>query len=179
MGLHPLRAAVLVAAAGCSGKDSASGEAGGNAAGTALLLPHDAWSYVPPDSDPFAEAAGEPCPSIGYAVEGGFLEIETDYCAVATFTQRLPEDLRAGSFVRFVVWNLDLWAPEPFTAQRVLRCGSVDLWQVETAVPGDESVEEVSLTVSEALPVGTDCFFHLQNHGVNSWRLGDVERGPG
>ncbi len=145
-----------------------------------IILRHDLWDYVLPTSDPFYshDPDADPCPSVGYKAENGFFELETDYCAIASFSQPVPEDLSAGTRLRFVVWNLDLWAPEPYEALRFLRLGEVEIWTVTTPVPGDEDVEELILDVPVDVPAGTLAWFHLRNHGVNSWRIGDVERAP-
>ncbi len=169
--------------AACSSKppDSGVGESGTATApdlGEALLLAHDDWAYLPPEADPFYDhpADAEPCPSVAYVAENGFIELETDYCAVATFSQETRADLVAGSRVRFVAWNLDLWAPEPYEALRFLQFGETQVWAVTTPVPGNEDVTEVVLDITEDFPAGTPVWFHLENHGINSWRIGDIER---
>lgn len=167
---------------GCASKDSGGTEATetgtAEALGEAVLLTHDGWAYVPPEADPFeAQAPGtEPCPSVAYGAENGFFELETDYCAIATFSQELAADVPKGADIRFVVWNLDLWAPDPTEAVRVLRLGEHDLWTTTVPVPGNEDVSEVVVPAPEDLPAGTPAWFHLRNHGINSWRIGDVER---
>jgi len=145
-----------------------------------VVLRHDRWDYVLPESDPFHahEPDADPCPSVGYKAENGFFELETDYCAIASFSQPIPADLSAGTQLRFVVWNLDLWAPEPYEALRFLRLGDTEIWRVTTMVPGDEDVAELVVNVPVDVAAGTLAWFHLRNHGVNSWRIGDVERAP-
>ncbi|HCH65037.1 MAG: hypothetical protein CL927_13535 [Deltaproteobacteria bacterium] len=145
------------------------------------MLAHDGWVYALPEADPFYTHAPEadPCPSVGYKAENGFFELETDYCAVASFSQATPVDLPAGTRLRMVVWNLDLWAPDPgYEALQFLRLGDTEVWSRTTPVPGDESVEEVFLDLTADLPAGTVAWYHLRNHGVNSWRIGDVELAP-
>jgi hypothetical protein len=145
-----------------------------------LVLQHDRWDYVLPASDPFYdhEPGTDPCPSVGYKAENGFFELETDYCAIASFSQPLPVALEAGSRLRFVAWNLDLWAPEPYEALRFIRLGDTEIWSVTTLVPGNEDVAEIEVEVPVDVAAGTLAWFHLRNHGVNSWRIGDVERAP-
>lgn len=169
----------------CAAKPDTSGESADSAVlpGTpdGLLLVHDQWTYVLPASDPFYthEPDADPCPSVGYKAESGFFELETDYCAVASFSQPVPFDVPAGARLRMVVWNLDLWAPDPgYEALQFLRLGDTELWSQTTAVPGNESVSELFLDVPVDVPAGTLAWYHLQNHGVNSWRIGDVELVP-
>jgi len=182
MGRLVCLAAVLV---GCTGKDSSAPDSSSspddtNSVQQGVVLPYDSWNYVPPDADGLYDhpVDAEPCPSVGYEAENGFFEIETDYCAIATFTQTLASEVPAGASIRFVVWNLDLWAPEPYDAVRLLRLGETDIWTDTVAVPGDEGVNELVIEAPVDFPAGTPAWFHLRNHGVNSWRIGDVERVP-
>ena len=179
-GLVWLVGAALVG--GCSGKDATgtgdSSPPAGGAGELGAVLTYDQWAYVAPADDPFFDHAdgAEPCPSIGYEAENGFFELETDYCAIGTFSQATALELPAGSRIEFVVWNLDLWAPEPYEAVRALHIGDLEVWTDSVAVPGDEDVSELQFDVPVDVPAGTRAWFHLRNHGINSWRLGDVER---
>ena len=170
--------------AACSSKDTGTADSSENGDRTPpldpIVLPYTGWSYVLPELDPLYahDDTAEPCPSVGYGAENGFFEVETDYCAIATFRQAITGAVSKGEVLHFVVWNLDLWAPEPYDAQRLLRMGSTELWSDVVRVPGNEDVSEIEVVVSEDMPAGTEAWFHLRNHGVNSWRLGDVERAP-
>lgn len=139
-----------------------------------LVLSFDGWTYVPFAEDPFAGAEPVDCPAVAYKAENGFFELETDYCAAGTFQQATRSDIVAGASLVFVTWHLDLWAPEPAEANLVLRVGTDDVWTAQYAIPGNEQVEEVVVQAPRDLPAGTTAFFHLSNHGVNSWRMGDL-----
>lgn len=139
-----------------------------------LLLSHEAWTATDPATTAFPPPAGERCPEAGYAAESGFFEVETDVCAWGTFTQTLPRALAAGDTLQVVVWHLDLWAPEPTTARLVLALGEDIAWEGVFDVPSDEFVEEVSVELAAAVPDQSTATFLVANHGLNSYRLGDV-----
>ncbi len=139
------------------------------------VLPADAWAPATGET-PFGPPP-EACPSTAYGVESGFFEIETDLCAFATFVQPLPIDLAATSPVAFVSWHLDLWAQEPSTATVVLQIGDERIYEATFAVPGPEDVASISTVLADDHPAGTQAWWHVSNHGYNSYRLGDVELG--
>ena len=172
--------ALIVVGSACSGtKTQHSAVDSGPPAYVApdgLVLSFDGWTYVPFADDPFAGDAPVDCPAVAYKAENGFFELETDYCAAGTFEQATQSDVVAGASLVFVTWHLDLWAPEPATANLALRLGTDDVWTAEYAIPGNEQVEEVVVQAPRDLAAGTTAYFHLSNHGVNSWRMGDVAR---
>jgi hypothetical protein len=125
---------------------------------------------------PFGEPP-EDCPPTAHGVESGFFEVETDLCAFAVFTQPLPVAVDAGAPVAFVSWHLDLWALEATTATVILQVGDERVYEEAFSVPGPEDVASISATLSGDHPAGTDAWWHVSNHGYNSYRLGDVELG--
>ena len=142
-----------------------------------ILLPAGAWTLVPGDDHPFADtaSAAEDCPSVAYKEEAGFFEVESDQCAFGVFTQPLATGIDAGETVEFVAWHLDLWAPEPAEARVVMQIGAEVLWEQVFPVPGPEDIQVRSFTFTEDVPAGTPAWWHVANHGYNSWRVGDVE----
>lgn len=170
--------AALALAVACTGDPAASdsapptpGDSGGRASG--VLLAAESWELVNGPS-PFGEPP-EDCPATAYAVESGFFEVESDLCAFAVFQQELPFAVQQGDPVEFVAWHLDLWAPEPTTATVVLAVGDERLHDEVFPVPGPEGIASVSATFQASHPAGTPAWWHIANHGYNSYRLGDVE----
>ncbi len=171
-----------IALVGCSSKvDSASVDSAPQEAVVreGLVLAHDGWLLADAAIDPFPPTEPVDCPAVAFGAENGFFELETDYCAWATFHQTTRLDVSEGDPLRVVAWHLDLWAPEPYTARLVLRLGNEDVWNAEFEVPGEEDVTELEFPAPSDLPAGSDAFFHVANHGVNSWRLGDLDREAG
>ena len=172
----------------CTGKSSEPSSSGNTSPGDTqdtaggvvegLLLAHDGWRLAEPAVDPFPPDTAVDCPPVAYGPENGFFELETDLCAWATFHQATRLELTAGAPLRVVTWHLDLWAPEATVARILLRIGEDTVWEAEFEVPGDEDVAELLFEAPSDLPAGSDAWFHIANHGVNSWRLGDVEIQP-
>ena len=150
-----------------------SGDSGLGA--TQSVLEPEGWAPAT-GATPFG-APPEACPATAYGVEYGFFEVETDLCAFAVFTQPLPAAVAAGTPVEFVSWHLDLWALEATTATVVLQIGEERIYEDSFAVPGPEDVASISATVAGDHPAGTPAWWHVSNHGYNSYRLGDVELG--
>ena len=144
-----------------------------------MVLPAAAWTPATGDH-PFTAGAPQDgaCPEAAYGEEGGFFEVETDRCAWAVFTQPLAHDVAAGDTVEWVSWHLDLWAQVETTARVVLQVGDEVLWDQSYAVPGPDDIDAVTLTAAADLPAGMPAWWHIANHGYNSWRLGDVEATP-
>ena len=142
---------------------------------TMVYLPVEGWALSTGD-DPFA--AGRPedadCSPAAYGEENGFFELESDGCAYAVFTQPLQAAMPAAEPLRFVAWHLALWAEDPATARVVLQVEDEVLWEASFPVPGPAEVQDLELSPARAHPKGAPAFWHVQNHGYNSWRLGDV-----
>jgi hypothetical protein len=178
---------VLLVLGGCSGsgaagsggdKDSAAIDGdGGSAPG--LRASHDAWARLDSADDPYFEPGMDEvdCSPVGWQAESGFFEIESDLCSRATWEQPLLAELRAGDELGFLFWHLDLWADPPYRASVELTIDGAVLWRYEVPVPSAENVEEVVQTVPEDVDAGAPVRLHLDNHGVNSWRLGDLSLG--
>lgn len=168
-----LLAVALVAA--CTGADSGvdSEEAG---PGPRVLLPAAAWQPVEGGDHPFGPGPeGEECPPTAYGAESGFFEVETDRCAWAIFSQPLASAAQAGEPIEFVAWHLDLWAQVEAEARVVLQIGDEVLWDETFAIPGPEGIEKFEQALTADHPAGEAAWWHIGNHGYNSWRLGDVE----
>ena len=100
----------------CTGSKPESGRQAGavDSARPALegvVLRHDRWDYVLPESDPFHahEPDAQPCPSVGYKAENGFFELETDYCAIASFSQPIPVEKLGDYFCWLLSFPLLNW----------------------------------------------------------------------
>lgn len=178
----------LLVLGGCSGsgatgsggdKDSAvvHGDDGGSAPG--LRASHDAWLRLDSADDPYFEPGMDEvdCSPVGWQAESGFFEIESDSCSWATWEQPLLAELRAGDELGFLFWHLDLWADPPYQATVEISVENAVLWRYTVDVPSSENVLEVVETVPVDVAAGAPVRLHLDNHGVNSWRLGDLAVG--
>lgn len=144
--------------------------------GTALLAATDAWQPVSAEADPFADRPeAVTCPPHGARDEDGLFEVETDICRYGTFAQPLPVDLRAGDVIVATVWHLQLWAAERTQGHVALQLGDALLWERYVPIPGHEAVYPLELPLAADAPAGTPLYFHVHNHGANSWRVLAIE----
>jgi hypothetical protein len=169
-------AALTAALIACTGSADSGSAGGSNSTGERMLVDHLKWELVTGDDHPFtngAPADGD-CPSVAFQAEAGFFEVETDSCAWSVFSQPLLADASAGEMVEFVSWHLDLWAPEQATARVVFQIGEEVLWDETFDVPGPAAIEPHSIPLSSRHVAGEVAYWHIANHGYNSWRLGDL-----
>lgn len=172
----PIAGAALVAlAAGCD-----DGATGGDAApswqGSVVLATPASWSLVDDAADPFDDRPTDaPCPPHGAREEDGRFEVETDVCRYGTFVRPLEVEVRPGDTIEATVWHLELWAPERTEGHAALRIGEHLIWERRVPIPGQEAIYPVSVAIDFSAPRGTPLYFHVHNHGANSWRLLDVQ----
>ncbi len=166
---------------GLPGCDDDGGDPAGDAGsapwtGTVILaLPED-WAPVDAEQDPFDDRPPDvDCPIHGAKAEDGIFEVETDICHYGTFAHPIAADLRAGDTIEATVWHLQLWAEQRAEGHVALMLGDRLLWEDRIPIPGREAVYPVEVTLEEEAPAGTPLYFHVHNHGANSWRLLEVE----
>ncbi|MEZ4436231.1 MAG: hypothetical protein R3F65_27860 [bacterium] len=144
--------------------------------GVVTVADVERWAPVGAGADPFADRPDAvSCPAHGYRPEVTLFEVQTDVCRYATFAQAVPVALRAGDVLRTTVWHLNLWAGEPAEAHLALRIGDVALWEVFVAIPSREAAYPIEVALPVDVAAGTPLYFHLHNHGANSYRLLAVE----
>ena len=145
------------------------------------LVRLDAWSAVARRGDPFidesnADAASD-CVAAGFHVEAEqeWLELDTGACNWITLTARSGYVVDSGQSLRLRVSHYDLDAPAPAQAELGLRFGECDVWSAAIAIPGPANVDEEELNSPCALGPGADVFFHVSNHGQNTYQLQALE----
>lgn len=169
-----LTASLAALLAGCGGEEMSGFDPADLPPGP--ILDPAAWTETSATEDPFTDRYADPnCAAGGYGVEGTIFEVETELCAYITATQPLPVDLPAGVQVETLVWHLALFATEPAEGHVALRIGEHTVFDQHMAIPGPEQVYPIAWTVPEDIPMGTQVYLHIHNHGYNSWRLGPTE----
>jgi hypothetical protein len=181
-------AALVVFALACS---EPSVHDGGVDAGFDAHVPRPRVSLVDPERWTRTTEAGDPfddrlpaviCDETATHAEdlGGALvySVDTSFCNYVTARQATLADVRAGDYVRVRAFHFRLFAREPAEAHIAVRLGETLLWEERVPIPDDES-GPLGATVRAAadVPRGTDVFFHLHNHGDNSWALVELTTG--
>lgn len=142
-----------------------------------VVLAPDGWTYdesVGPWSRLETE---EDCSEQGFGPESAYFEVETDRCPWGSWAQELDAELRAGDVIEFDFHHLDLRAPVPATAVVELGVGEQVLWTLRRDIPSPAAFEQVEIEIDRAFEGGL-AWFHVHNHGDNSYRLGTVRLTP-
>lgn len=136
-----------------------------------------AWAPVPGPLDPLAahRPAEVKCPIGGWLFEPQGFEINTLLCNYAMFSAPSQAAVIAGSRVIATLYHFDLIAAEPASAHLALLLGEQVLWETEVAIPGKANAFNVDVVVDTTVPAGTPVYFHLHNHGQNTWTMGAIE----
>ncbi len=145
------------------------------------LAPFSGFLPVGAAEDPFAAHRPEAatCNPDGYGVEDwsgelGF-EVDTGLCPYVTAAQPSASAVLAGDRLRLRLWHNRLLASSPGKAHAAIRIGSHTVFEATVDIPADAGVvvEEVELPFEA--PRSTPVYFHLHNHGANTWVLLDLD----
>lgn len=141
------------------------------------LIDPAAWVPVPAPDDPLAahRPAEVVCPPGGWLFEPQGFEVNTIQCNYAMFGQPARAAVLAGRRVTATLYHFDLVAAEPAIAHAALLLGDAVLWEVEVAIPGKANAFTIDVVAPATVPAGTPVYFHLHNHGQNTWTLGAIE----
>jgi hypothetical protein len=159
----------------CSSAEPASQEPAptGPVAEPTLLTQAESWAPADPAGDPFAaEAVGRVrCTSAAFRPEATWLELTTTTCNYVTFVYAFASDVPAGSVVRGELAWATLAAVEPAIATLAFATQSDLLWSHEVPIPSLADLVQVEFELPEPLAEGSALYFHVRNHGYNSWQL--------
>jgi hypothetical protein len=147
------------------------------------LVDPERWTRTTEADDPFDDRLPMVvCDETATHAEdlGGVLvySVDTSFCNYATVQQTSLADVRAGDFVRVRAFHFRLYAREPAEAHIAIRLGAEVLWEERVPIPNDESGPlGATFRASADVPRGTDVYFHLHNHGDNSWAFIELSTG--
>lgn len=136
----------------------------------------ESWALADPADDPFApEAVGRVrCNSAAFRPEATWLEVTTTTCNYATFMYVFTTQVPAGSLIRGELAWATLAAIEPALGTLAFATRADLLWSHEVPIPSLADLVQVEFELPEPLPAGSALYFHVRNHGYNSWQLGPL-----
>ncbi len=143
------------------------------------LIHHDNWRVATPEEDPWLEhrPADITCPAEARKPEdfaGTYAySITTVACPYTTMVQETLADACKGETFYVWLWNYGLTAPENATAHIGVQLGST-VFAATRAIPSPSALTAETLILEEDVPKGTPIFFHVRNHGANSYELLDL-----
>lgn len=169
----------VIAAAGC-GDDvtpshvalAASDDLEPRHASTSLVS-HASWRLVTPEEDPYwlDDDARIPCELQDLEVGDDSIEVNTRYCNHATLTQPSLRAIRVHDSVHQELWWQPLVSETAAQARLRLRIGDAELLRDDLPIPGPADVRHHHSTFAMEVPAGTPIYFHVSNHGINSYTL--------
>ena len=140
------------------------------------VVDNDLWSFVSEENDPF-RAVRDPeaeCNPLGVSVEGGGLEVQTDGCVFVTMTQPAQYKAKQRHQLDILTYHSALFSDPDSLGYMAVAIGEDIVWEQTVPIPGDADVYSVTLESFPALSVGTPVYFHVHNHGANSWKLAHI-----
>jgi|MDTC01.3.fsa_nt_gb hypothetical protein len=140
------------------------------------LIDPNAWQSIEFSSGPFAELASDEsqCDSRGIKFEQGVLEIDTGLCSFYTGEQPLATSIRENDTVSFLIYHGALASTEPALGYVALQIGETIVFEREVPIPFSSQVYADTITTDFEAPSGTPVYFHVHNHGANSWRMAHI-----
>ena len=152
------------------------------------LVDHTMWLETSADADPFAAFRPDTvkCPggSVEYELlaEEPSLSVNTGQCNYVSRMQSQMVDVQAGDTLEIRMWHFPLQASE--AAEGVMQL-QTDGWSWtrtvpigRTGTPTKSAIYTDTVTVDKAVPAGSPMYFHLRNHGDNTWNLLSVRNIP-
>lgn len=141
------------------------------------------WTLLDAGEDPFADRLSVvDCLTAGVTAETLsdelVLGVETGWCAYLTARQPTRLALAVGDVLKVRLWHFELSAPEPAEAHAALVVAGLSVLDERIAIPQAGGLIVRQLRVEQAIPAGAPVYFHLHNHGANSWALVEVSAGP-
>lgn len=151
--------------------------------GDRFELVHPAlWQVAAPDDDPWAalRPATLACPSDAAQPEdyAGRLTwgVDTAHCGHVTAVQALLQDACAGETVFLWIWREALTGPEGARSTIALRIGDEAVFEETTPIPAPPALIALTATLGDDHLAGEPIWFHVHNHGANSYQLIEVAR---
>lgn len=140
------------------------------------LTAAESWAIAPLEGDPFAQYMDGRvrCSPFALRLEASWLEVSTVECNYASLLHRFSEDVPAGSIIRGQVAWATLAALAPAVGTLAFATSDGVLWSREVDIPAQADIVDVEITLSQAAPAGSGLYFHVRNHGYNTWQLGPL-----
>ena len=176
------RVAVLVLATACGeppaddgGSTSSTGgpmesESGVYPGSDAPLIDLSRWQVA--TADPFPDRPDDTSCPLGYGVENGLFEIQSDLCPYGAFVQPSLAPVRAGDEVELILVHDALYSEtEGAQAHIGIALGDAIGWETWVPIPAEPGYFRPIFVAPADAPLGTPVTLHVHNHGVNNYRI--------
>lgn len=146
------------------------------------VIDHALWTLAPSESDPWAEFRPESieCPPAARLQEDfagiDSFGVETKSCNYTTVVQPLKTAICKGEQLYVWIWRFALSGPPGSKSHIVVAIDTDVVWQAEVDIPAPSALIALPVALPRAYPAGTPIYFHVRNHGDNSYQLLDLAR---
>ena len=151
---------------------------------SSLLVNVFGWSVVELEHDPFYELWSnnvryrENEHGVELLADVWVYSVQTGNCNWLTVQQPSRNLVRAGDLVRAEIWHFALTAPEAASAWVGLASADGILVKIREPIPQAARLIELEFTAQRDITEDTPIYFHVSNHGANSWHLLNIEINP-
>jgi hypothetical protein len=147
------------------------------------IIEAERWEVVSEADDPFSDRMPEvSCAEDAYMTEllanEQVFSVDTGRCHYITARQSALRAVDKGEWLKARVWHFALSAGESATAHVALHLGDSSVLDETVPIPAAGGLLAVEVEAPQAFAAGTPVFFHLHNHGDNSWALVELSAGP-
>lgn len=149
----------------------------------AMLVLPALWLPLDPQEDPFTDR-----PEASHCAPSGLMpellagesvfSVDTGACTYVTVRQPTQREIEPDEVVELRLWHFELSAPEPAEAHAAVVIEGLVVLDQRVPIPQPGGLISTELRVDRVIPAGTPVYFHLHNHGANSWSLVELSAGP-
>lgn len=169
-------------AADAGARDSAQDEAESIPAMRSEIVDHSLWRRLDAKTDPFGdwpeEITCDPSATLAELFNGvSAYGIDTGLCNYTTLHQPTLRVIAAGETITVRLAHFDLTAPEDSEAHVVVQVDDLPIVAERIPIPSRSQVLVRSVLAPRPVPAGASVYFHVHNHGANSYALISISAG--
>jgi hypothetical protein len=147
------------------------------------LTDNEEWTKTLSAQDPWwgEDSAEELCEPMDYGPEttpiGMLFDIDTSFCGYLTVDQTLLAEVPVAELFRVKLVQYALTESEgPYLLAVAIGEPAVTVWEMTIEVPADFLVVDVTWPAARTYLVDEPVYFHLSNHGENTWSFVNLTR---
>ncbi|HEX6244121.1 MAG TPA: hypothetical protein VFZ61_24565 [Polyangiales bacterium] len=146
------------------------------------LVDHARWVRVDAAGDPFGDRPTSVLCESGATLAEAFggvsaYGVDTASCNYVTLQQPTTRAIAAGEVVRVRLAHFELTAPEDAEAHVAVQIDGLRVLDERIPIPSPTQVLVRELLVPRTLAAGAATYFHVHNHGANSYALISLSAG--
>jgi hypothetical protein len=172
--------ALAMIAAACTDAPSGDGDTGASSAADvesgvypgsdAPLIDLALWEVAA--ADPFPDRPDDTSCPLGFGIESGLFEIQSDLCRYGAFVQPSLAPVRLGDDVELILVHDALYAEDPGGQAHIgIALGDAIGWETWVPIPAEPGFFRPIFAAPADAPLGTPVTLHVHNHGVNNYRI--------